>query len=146
MNMPKMIDSLGSSEKVSIRSRKVVLWGWDGLLAQSIGLFLEADMNWDVIRILDGTGIDKLMEETKRIIPEVVILCQERVDVESVLPMRLISEHLCQKVVAVSLESNLMQVYSKHEVMLQGASDLLSIIESGDFSNCISVTEVNQKK
>ncbi|HKI52794.1 MAG TPA: hypothetical protein VJ987_01620, partial [Anaerolineales bacterium] len=81
-----------------------------------------------------------------RIKPEVVILCEDKIDEKSALPSLLINEQHCLRVVTVGLESNLMQVYSKHNVVLQGASELLSIVESGNFPTCTSGKEVESKE
>lgn len=110
------------------------MWGREDLLAQAVSLFLEAERLWDVIRVPSSGGVDNLVEEVKRTSPDVVILCQERVDEDPSLPVRLIQEQLCLKVITVGLESNLMQVHSKHSVIVKGTSDLLSVVESGYFS------------
>jgi len=129
----------------STSPRKIILWGRDDLLSQAVDLFLKTSQSWDVIRLSSESGVERLIEETQRINPEVVVLCREKVDEDSSLPLRLINEQVCLRVVAVGLESNLMQVYSKHNVMLQGASELLSIVESGNLPICIPGEEVNRE-
>jgi len=140
MSLTDLIDSIEDPNPTP--SRKIVLLSGDDLLTEAIGLFLVESGSWDVIRVSNDKGVVKLIQEATRIKPDVVILCQDRVGGEAVLPMRLIGAHLCPRVVTLSLESNLMQVYSKHDFMLQGASELLSIIESRNFLNCKSGKEV----
>ena len=129
----------------STSPRKIILWGRDDLLSQAVDLFLQTTQTWDVIRLSSDSGVEKLIEETQRINPEVVVLCGEKVDEYSSLPLRLINEQGCLRVVTVGLESNLMQVYSKQNVMLQGVSELLSIFESGNFPICTSGEEVDRE-
>ncbi|HSG43422.1 MAG TPA: hypothetical protein VLA72_09740 [Anaerolineales bacterium] len=141
-----MIETMGTVDMESTSPRKIILWGRDDLLFQAIDLFLNTSQSWDVTRLSSDSGEEKLIEETRRINPEVVFLCREKVDEDASLPLRLIDEQICLRVIAIGLESNLMQVYSKHNVMLQGASELLSIVESGNFPICTSGEEVMPKK
>jgi hypothetical protein len=142
MDTSKFVDTAKGKDSTSAGPRKAVLWGREDLLAQAVGLFLEAERVWDVNRVSSDGGVDHLIEEVKRTSPDVVILCQERVDEESSLPVRLIQEQLCLKVITVGLESNLMQVHSKHSVIVRGVSDLLSIVESGYFPKNAQEKEV----
>ena len=124
-----MIEPMGAVDMESTSPRKIILWGRDDLLSQAVDLFLQTNQSWDVIRLSSDSGVEQLIQETKRIDPEVVFLCREKVDEDSSLPLRLINEQFCLRVVTIGLESNLMQVYSKHNVILQGASELLSIVD-----------------
>lgn len=141
-----MIEPSGAVDMESTSPRKIILWGGDDLLSQAVDLFLHESQSWDVTRLSSDRDVENLIQETHRINPEVVVLCREKVDEDSALPLRLINEQVCLRVVTVGLESNLMQVYSKHNVLLQGASELLSIVESGNFPVCTSEKEVNAKK
>jgi len=123
-------------------NRRAVLWGEDDVLSQAIVLLLESNMTWDVIRVSRKRGVDDLVKEIRRINPEVVILCEDKVGENSTLPLRLINEQRCLTVISLGLESNLMQVYSKQEVILEGVSDLLSIVESSYFPKRASAKEV----
>lgn len=142
MDTSKFVDTAEGKGSPSAGPRKAVLWGRDDLLAQAVGLFLESERIWDVIRVSSDGGVEHLVEEVKRKNPDVVILCQERIDDDPTLPVRLIQEQLCLKVISVGLESNLMQVHSKHSVIVRGISDLLSIAESGYFSKIAQEKEV----
>jgi len=130
----------------STSPRNIILWGRDDLLSQAVDLFLQTSQSWDVIRLSSDIGEERLIQETRRINPDVVVLCRDRVDEDSSLPLRLIDEQVCLRVVTVGLESNLMQVYSKHNVILQGASELLSIVESGNYPNNTFAKEVESIK
>jgi len=112
------------------RPRKAILWGREDLLVKAVELFLDARADWEVIRVSSNTGVDDLVQQIKRVKPDVVILCQGRDASDSALPMQLIQDQDCIKVVSVSLESNFMQVYSKYSVLVHNVSDLLSVIET----------------
>lgn len=142
MSLVDMVKPIENTDLEPVHIRKAVLWGEDDLLSQAIGLFLESNMTWEVIRVSRNGSVGDLMREVKRIKPEVVILREDRVGENSTLPLQLLNEELCTKVISVGLESNLMQVYSRQNVILQGVTDLLSIVETGNYSNCIPEKEV----
>lgn len=117
-------------------TRKAVLWGREDMLSQSVSLFLEIGKTWEVIRVSSDGDIENLTRKIKAVRPEVVILCLDRVNGDYSLPLHLINERLCFKVVTLSLENNVAQVYSKQNLIIQGVRDLLSIIEPENSSNC----------
>lgn len=142
MDFIDMVEPVEKTNGGPPRSRKAILWGWDDLLTRAVGHSLEASMIWDVIRVPTEAGVEILVSETGRVGPDVVILCQERVEDDTSLPIRLIQEQFCPRVVIVELESNQIQVYSKQNVIVQGANDLLFIIDSGIFPDCTDGKEV----
>lgn len=136
MTVITMTEPVENAVAKPMRTRKAILWGQDNLLSESVGLFLESNLTWEVIRVSSEEDVEHLFEETKRINPEVVILCTDRTLEDSRLPLRLINEQICLRVVTVGLESNHIQVYSKQNFVIQGVSDLLSIVETGNYSDC----------
>ena len=138
------IGPIVNTEVKSLSSRRAVLWGRDDLLVQAVGSFLK-NMEWDVIQVSNDGDVEKLICEVKRVNPQVVILSQDRAS-DSALPLRMIDEQPCLKVVTLGLDSNLVQVYSKQNVILQKPSDLLSLIETEHLSTCISGKEDRSKR
>ncbi|NJC94861.1 MAG: hypothetical protein FIB03_00755 [Anaerolineae bacterium] len=123
-------------------TRRAVLWGREDMLSQSVSLFLEIGKIWEVVRVSNDGDIGSLTRKIKAVRPEVVILCMDRVNGDSSLPLRLINERLCFRVVTLSLENNVAQVYSKQNLIIRGVRDLLSIIEPENSSNCTPGKEV----
>lgn len=117
------------------KSKTVILWGPNDLLAQAMEFFLTAGATWEVVRISSDQGDGSLMEQVQRTKPDVVILYQRNFVNDAGLPTQLIQAQPNLKVVTASLENNLMQVYSKHSIMIRKVSDLLSIIEDRYFSD-----------
>ncbi len=126
----------------STQIRKAILWGHESLLADSVEFFLKTGAAWDVVKIASDLGVEYLIQQVKSLKPAVVILCQEKDASDTDLLMQLDQAQLCLKVVTVSMESNLIQVYSKHKVILRDVSDLLSVVETGYFPNIQSWEEV----
>ena len=138
MSINIMVEPIGNTDAGTIHSRNAILWGGDDLLSRAVGLFLEARMTWSVIKVSNTDSVENLIQKVTMVKPDVVILCHDTVQGDSVLPLRLIQEQPCLKVVSVNLENNLMQVYSKRNVVIEGVSDLLCVIETDVFSNCTS--------
>jgi len=111
------------------KSKIAILWGSDDLLAQAMELFIKSEERWEVVRMFTDQGMDCLVEQVNRIKPDVVILYPGNCSIDKSLLIQLIQAQPELKVVTVSLESNRMQVYSKHNFILREASDLLSIID-----------------
>lgn len=146
MNLNELIEP-EKPDPEPTRTRKAVLWGREDLLSRAISLFLETRMTWDVIKVSSDGNVDGLIQKIGRVKPDVVILCQETVDGDSALPLRvLVDEQHCLKVVTLSLENNLMQVYSKQKIMIQGVADLFSVVESGLFGDNKLEKEVGSDK
>jgi hypothetical protein len=145
MNLPDLIGPVEKSQPET-NARRAIVWGQDNLLARAVSSFLK-DTIWEVFSIANDGNIETLIQEIKRLNPEVVFLCRYRVEEEdSVLPLRLIEQHPCLKVITLGLDSNLMQVYSKQKIILQGAADLLSILENGNPNCTQEQEEVSAKK
>lgn len=140
----KLVESEKTAE-IPTPTRKAILWGSENLLVRSVELFLEAGSTWDVLRISTDLGEDVLIGAIKKTDPEVVILCADN-EGGSELSLRLISGHPRLKVVVIGLESNLLQVYSSQHVMIEGVSDLLSILEAGNYSDCAPEKEAGLSK
>ena len=134
MNLPDLIGPILKAEPEAVSARRAIIWGRNDLLVHAVGSFLKS-RNWEITHVPGDQDAEILLLQTKQIHPEVVILCREEAD-ESALAFRLIDEQACLRVMTLGLDSNLMQVYSKQNIHLQGASDLLAILDQGIVSDC----------
>jgi hypothetical protein len=127
MNLPEL---LGPIENLTpTNSQRAVLWGPEILLMDSVEFFLKS-ANWEVVKLSSECGVDHLIQRVTMVKPAVIILCQERDASDFALLMQLAKVQFCLKVVVLSLESNLVQVYGKHNLIIHAVSDLLSVVES----------------
>jgi hypothetical protein len=110
--------------------RKAVLWGPESLFMDSVEIFLKAGRAWDVVKISNECSVDYLIQHVRSLKPAVVILCQNKNANDVSLLIRLAQIEFCLKVVVLSLESNLMQVYGRRDVMMRDISDLLSVVDT----------------
>ena len=124
------------------KPKTAILWGEDDLLSEGIETFLRDEKTWSVIRIPSNQSLCSLVEQVQTISPDLVVLSQgERGDRADSL-MKLLQDQPNSKVIVVSLENNLMQVYSKHSITVRRVSDLLSIIEDRYFFDHPTAKEV----
>jgi hypothetical protein len=133
MNFTELLRPIESS--TSKYPQKAVLWGPESLLVHSVEHFLQAGKTWEVVKLTNDRGVDYLLEQVKNLKPAVVILCQEKDASDVALLAQLAQVQTCSKVVIVSMESNLMQVYSRQHVIMHDVSDLLSVIDDKYFPN-----------
>jgi DNA-binding NarL/FixJ family response regulator len=113
-----------------MKSKTIVLWGREDLLSSSVELFLTAQKGWKVINISNEENFDALLLAVDKEHPDVVILQQGDRAGNSNLPIKLLQDHPGLKVITVSLNDNLMEVYSKQNILVKSASDLISVVEA----------------
>ncbi len=143
MDLMNLLDPVENKDPISVPSRKAIVWGHDDLLTQAMKFFLEEEETLQVIQIYEEQGIDFLVEQTMQIKPEVVILHPGTCTAQNDLLIRLFQTQSTAKVITVSLENNLMQVFCKQSITLRHVSDLLSVVENRQFSENLVVKEVN---
>jgi len=132
MNLPEL---LGPIENLApLPSHKAVLWGPEILLMDSVEFFLKS-ADWEVVKLSNEYGVDHLIQQVTMVKPAVIILCQERDASDYALLTQLAKVQFCLKVVVLSLESNLVQVYGKHNLIMRDVADLLSVVQSRNFSD-----------
>ena len=112
------------------KSRTIVLWGREDLLSSSVELFLTSQKGWKVISISNEENFEALILAVNKVRPDVVIIQQGDRSSDSYPLMKLIQNHPGLRVITVSLKDNLMEVYSKQDVLVKSASDLISMVET----------------
>ena len=133
MNLTELTEPRENTKAELFRTRRAIVWGRNDLFSQAIGQILESGMTWDVMMIPSNFAFEVLLQETTTFEPEVVILCQEKIVDESALPLALIEKHPEVRVISIGLVSNLIQVYSKRDVVLQSVPEFLSIVDGSYF-------------
>lgn len=113
-----------------MNSKTIVLWGREDLLSTSVELFLTGQKGWNVVNISSEDDFEALIQAVDKVNPDVVILQQGNRAGNSNLPIKLLKDHPGLKVITVSLNDNLMEVYSKQNILIKSASDLISVVEA----------------
>ena len=132
MNLSELLQPIEAATPP--KTRAAVLWGPESLFLEAVEFFLK-DSGWQVTKVSSDWGAEHLIEQVRSLIPDVVILCQEREFEDSQLLAQLGQLSTCTKVVVLNMESNFMKVYARRNVMLHGVSDLLSVVDHDFFSN-----------
>jgi hypothetical protein len=112
------------------KPKMIVIWGSEDILSSSIELFLAGKDEWKVVSISNKEGLDALILAVETTQPDIVIIHQGCQNDPANLPMQLLQDHPAIKVIKISLENNMMDVYSKQEIMVKQASDLITVIEN----------------
>jgi len=126
MNLTEVLSPVESSTPLKIR--KVVLWGEADLFMDSVELFLNK-AGWQVTKLLSECDLEGFIQQVQFVKPDVVILCQETDAERPGILIKLSQVQSCSKVVVLNLENNFVHVFGRQHVLVQGVSDLLSVIE-----------------
>lgn len=113
-----------------MKSKTIVLWVLDDLLSSSVELFLTAQKDWNVINISGEEHLDSVFQTVDKVKPDVVILHKEKQTGRLDLPHVLLQNHPNLKVIVVSLKNNLMEVYSKQNILVKSTADLIFAVEA----------------
>lgn len=113
-----------------MRIKKVVLWGREDLLSSSVELFLAAQKGWKVINVFDEDNPETLIKTVDSIHPDIVIMQKGDLAIHSNLPTILLHDHPKLKVVTINQNNNMMEVFSKQNILITSASDLISVVDA----------------
>jgi hypothetical protein len=118
------------------KSKVAMLWAREDLLGKAVQQLLDTAKDWRIIRVYDEANGDLLARELERVKPNVFII--HRGDYSCSLTDILrewMRGHCEMKIIAISLENNMVEVYNKHTILITGVSDLLSVIEDNHTPN-----------
>ena len=121
-----------------LKQKTIVLWGRGDLLSSSVELFLATQKGWHIFNLPNDENLETLNKTVDELNPDVVIIHQwDRVGNLS-LPTDLLQGRPGLKVITVNLENNVLEVYSKQNITVKSASDLISVVKA-DMFNSINV-------
>ena len=118
------------------KSNLAILWAREDLLGKAIQQLLSTAKDWKIIKIYDEANSDILAREVERVNPDVVIIRRGEYTSNIMETLKkLMMDHCEMKIIAISLDDNLVEVYNKQTVRIQEVSNLLSVIEEHTVSN-----------
>ena len=126
------------------KSKTIVLWGREDLLSSSVEIFLTAQKGWHVVSISDEENFEALSKAVDKVNPEVIIIHQGDHPRNSDPLMKLIQAHPGLRVITVSLKDNLLEVYSKQNILVRSGLDLISAVEGDPLISNRQGNETNQ--
>lgn len=110
--------------------KKILLWGQDDLLSSSVNLFLTSQQDWEVVNIHQEETLEAVIQAVDEANPYVALIHQRNCNGTPNLPIRLLKNHPGLKVVLFDLGKEMMEVYSKEDVLVKSASDLIAVVEA----------------
>ena len=111
-------------------SKTIVLWGQDDLLSYSVEMFLSNLKDWHVVNMSNEQNLNALFQVVEKVNPDVVIIQQGGDSCYSSIPIILLQDNPNIKIITLNLNNNLMEVYSKHNILVESSMDLFSVIEA----------------
>ena len=131
------------------KPRTVLIWGQNDLLTKALEMFLTAGEAEEcrVIKLPGDQCISGLVEQVQKLKPDLVILYEDKPGEDCGPLVKLIQEQPDLRMITVTLENNVMQIYNKRSITVRQVSDLLSVIEDRYFSeNPIEKEVTTQQK
>ena len=113
-----------------IKAKRILICGGEDILSSSIKFILSANEAWEVINISYQAGCGGLRRALDSTRPDIVIINQEFHSDPTQLVLQLLQENPAIKVLIVSLEHNMIEVYSKQKILAKETSDLITVIEN----------------
>ena len=113
-----------------METKKILLWGQDDLLSSSVELFLTAQQGWDVHNVSHQGNLETLIQVVDKVNPDVIVFNQDNSIGDPDLPTTILKNHPGLKVIGISLENNIMEVYCKQNVLIESVSDFISVIKT----------------
>lgn len=108
----------------------VVVWGNENILSNSIQYLLANKVDWKVVSISSLEDFKSLFLPGEPEFSDIVIIHQECLDESCLLPLQLLQDYSDCRVITISLENNVMDIYNKQSLLVKEASDLISVIEN----------------
>ena len=112
------------------KQKTIVLWDRGDILSSSVELFLTTQKGWHVFNLPNDENLETLKQTVDELNPDVVILHRWDRSNNVNLPTILLYDHPGLKVITVNPENNMLEVYSKQNIMVKSASDLISVVDA----------------
>lgn len=113
-----------------MKTNSVVLWGQDDLLSAAIEHLISSRPGWRVINVPADQPLTYLKEILEGLTPSILIAQQPDGPDCSEMPTMLLDALPGLKVILLSLNSNVIEVYSRERVLVESSGDLIDVIGS----------------
>jgi len=113
-----------------METKKILLWGQDDLLSSSVKLFLTSQQGWEVVEIPQEENLEAMIQAVDEVNPYVVLVHQGNCNSAQNLTMKLLKKHPEIKVILFELGKEVMEIYSKQDVLVKSASDLIAVVQA----------------
>jgi len=111
-------------------AKTIVLWGHDDLLSSFLEHFLVTRKGWEVINLSISQNLDALVQVLDITGADVLIIQLGDHVIDPCIPQALQQSYPGLRVITLSLNDNLMEVYSKQNILVQSAEDLITVLDT----------------
>jgi hypothetical protein len=122
------ICELPPAQQKYIAHKLVLLYGSENLLGFSVEYLLKSAGDLEVIRIADDRSLGFLLQELENINPDIIILSQIDLGNKDEIAYLLMRSKQTVKILIVNHQNNLVEIFTKQQVMIGEGTDLLSIV------------------
>lgn len=112
-----------------MKKKTILLLGRNDLLSVFVELLLSDHAGWEVVPVSVERDPDETFKALERYEPDVVISQEETGSMDTEILLILFHNNPALKVITLNLDNNLMEIYSKQNVLVQSTADLISAIE-----------------
>jgi DNA-binding NarL/FixJ family response regulator len=109
--------------------RVIILWKDEDVLLSAIELLLKTKAGWQVVRFADDWEENSLLQIVDELHPDVFIVHEDIFTEKMHLFTKFALEYSKLKILTLSLENNLVNIYNRCTFSIKEVTDLFSIIE-----------------
>lgn len=111
-------------------SKTIVMWGEDDLLTTYVKSILESQSGWKVVSLSSSETKDNLEKVVHIEKPSAVVMLKGDCPCMANLPVELIQAYPNIKVITLNHRTNFIEVFSKENLLITSAADLISAIDT----------------
>jgi len=123
------IKQMNQDHEMKSDAKMVVVWGSETILSTSIEFLLGNKADWKVVCVSSLEEFEALIIPGENEFSDIVIIHQVGLDESCLLPLHLLQDHTDLRMITISLENNVMDIYNRQSLLVKEASDLISVIE-----------------
>ena len=113
-----------------MKTKIILLLGQDDLFSSFVNLLLSEQIGWEVIHVSIEKDLEDIYQIAGNIEPDVVVVQGENCSSDLKALALLFHGNPALKVISIDMKSNLLEIYSKQNVQVQSAVDLITAIEA----------------
>jgi len=113
-------------------SKIIVLWGDEDLLSTYLKQLLSSQKGWKVVSLPGETKAKEVLTIVAEIKPNfvIVVIQPEESPSDNGAAAKLLENDPNLQILTLNLNNNLMEVYSKKNVLINSSEDLISVIQA----------------
>ena len=127
MDFTKLKRELNEAKEIAM-PRTAILWGPGDFLGEAIESILNSVNHWRVVKITDDYDVRTLGREMEKSNPEIVFVNLGNCHGDFLSSIGLMENTPELKVITFNPENNLIGLYTRQVIRINGKSDFLSII------------------